>query len=366
MTMNVGVIGCGNISGAYLKAAQKFPDLIKITACADLNLEAAQAKAKEFNVVAMSVDDLLAAPEIGLVLNLTNPAGHAELNLRALAAGKHVHVEKPFALNLEDANAVLKLAKQKKLRTGSAPDTFLGGGQQTCRALIDGGAIGRPVAGTAFMMGSGPEAWHPNPGFFFLAGGGPTLDMGPYYITALVNLLGPVKRVCGIVGAAHRERIAGAPAIAGRRLPVEIPTHQAGTLEFANGAIVTLVMSFDVQAHQHSCIEVYGTTGSLLVPDPNCFGGTVRLRKAGAKEWEDAPILHGYTENSRSIGAADLAAAVRHKRPTRCSGELARHVLEVMLAISKSSDAGRHIAIKSKVERPAALPAGLPEGALGD
>jgi predicted dehydrogenase len=216
------------------------------------------------------------------------------------------------------------------------------------------------------MLCPGHESWHPNPGFYYLAGGGPTLDMGPYYVTALINLLGPVKRVCGIVGAAHRERIATTPSIAGRRLPVEIPTHQAGTLEFANGAIISLVMSFDVQAHQHSCIEVYGTAGSILVPDPNCFGGPVRIRKAGAKDWEDAPINHGYTDNCRSIGAADLAAAATRKRPARCSGELARHVLEVMLAISKSSDTGRHIAIKSSVDRPAALSAGLPEGSLGD
>jgi predicted dehydrogenase len=366
MTMNVGVIGCGNISGAYLTAARKFPEQIKITACADLSADAAQAKATEFGLRATTVEDLLADPSIGLVLNLTHPAAHAELNLRALAAGKHVHVEKPFALSLDDANAVLKLAKRRKLLTGSAPDTFLGGGHQTCRALVDAGEIGRPVAGTAFMMCPGHESWHPNPGFYYLTGGGPTLDMGPYYVTALVNLLGPVARVCGVVGAAHQERVATTPSIAGRRLPVEIPTHQAGTLEFANGAIVSLVMSFDVQAHLHSCIEVYGTAGSLHVPDPNCFGGPVRIRKAGEKEWTEAPIRHGYTDNCRSIGAADLAAAATHRRPARCSGELARHVLEVMLAIAQSSDTGRHVKIKSAVERPAALPVGLPEGALGD
>lgn len=363
ISTNVGIIGCGNISNAYFNSIKGFEGM-KVKACADVNPAAAEAKAKEHSLAAVSVDALLADPEIQIVINLTTPQSHAEINALALNAGKHVHCEKPFAVNRADARRVLELAKAKKLLVGCAPDTFLGGGQQTCRKLVDDGWIGRPVAGTAFMMCGGHETWHPAPGFYYLKGGGPVLDMGPYYITALVNMLGPVKRVCACAGRARSERLATSEGAKGKILPVEVNTHAAGTLEFQSGALVTLVMSFDVLKHTNHNIEIHGTEGSLRVPDPNGFGGEVKLYKRGMKDFETVPLSHGYCDNSRGVGALDMAYAVKNQRPNRCSGALASHVLDVMLALDESSDAGRHILIDSSVERPAALPLGLRDGTL--
>ncbi len=361
--MNVGLIGCGNISGAYLGAAPVFSEIMKITRCADLNREAADAKAKEFGLKSVSVDDILSDPEIDIILNLTIPAAHAEVNLKALTAGKHVHCEKPFALNREEGKKILQFAAKKKLKTGCAPDTFLGGGIQTCRKIIDDGWIGRPVAGTAFMMCPGHERWHPNPGFYYLPGGGPMLDMGPYYLTALVNLLGPVRRVCGSSSAAYKERIATSKELYGKKLPVKVQTHHAGVVDFECGAIVTVVMSFDVQAGGHGPIEIYGTDGSIKVPDPNGFCGPVSLFKKESG-WRDMPLSHIYTDNMRVIGVADMASAICSGRENRCSGELAYHVLDVMLAFEDSSRSGRHIEIKSSCRQPVALPTGLLKGHL--
>lgn len=359
----VGIIGCGNISGAYLNAAAQLNN-IDIIACADLNAEAAAAKAEEFGIEAMSVDALLADDRISIVLNLTIPQAHAEVNIQALEAGKHVHCEKPFAVTREDGQKVLKLAEEKKLMTGCAPDTFLGGGHQTVRKLIDDGEIGKPVAGTAFMMCHGHESWHPNPGFYYLNGGGPMFDMGPYYLTALVNMLGPVKRVASCTSKAFEERLATSEEANGQVLPVEVPTHLSGTLEFENGAVITVVTSFDVWKHSNHCIEIHGETGSIQVPDPNCFGGPVRLFKAGDEDWKDVELSHGYNENMRSIGAADMAAAIDAGRLNRCSGQLAYHVLDVMHAFLDSSAQNRIIEIESTCERPPMLPVDLAEGDL--
>lgn len=358
--ITVGLIGCGNISGAYLRAAKIF-GMMKIRYCADINHAAAEAKAAEFGLKAQSVKELLANPEVAVVLNLTTPLAHTEVNLKALAAGKHVYCEKPFAVTLGEGKRVLELARRKKLLVGSAPDTFLGGGGQSCRKLIDGGWIGKPVAGTAFMMCRGHESWHPNAGFYYLPGGGPMLDMGPYYITALVNLLGPARRVCAATAMTFKERMATSKELYGKRLPVKVQTHQAGVIEFRNGAVVTVVMSFDVGPHGHSPIELYGTEGSLKVPDPNTFGGPVLLARLG-QDWREMPLSHGYTENMRSIGLADMAQAILSRRPHRCSGAMAYHVLEIMLAFEASSRAGRHIEIKSDCTRPAPLPTGLLHG----
>lgn len=361
--VKAGVIGCGNISAAYFKAAAKLDDL-NIVSCADLNMEAARARAEEFAVTAMTVDELLADPDIRIVINLTTPQSHAGVNLRALEAGKHVHGEKPFAVTREEGKAVLELARKKKLLTGCAPDTFLGAGLQTCRKLIDDGWIGRPVAGTAFMCCHGHEGWHPNPGFYYLKGGGPLFDMGPYYLTALVHLLGPVKRVSAICGRAFDERLATSEMAKGQILPVEVNTHAAGTLEFHGGAIITIIMSFDVWRHSAPPIEIHGTMGSLKVPDPNTFGGPVALFRPGYEGWEDVPLSHGYPENMRSIGAADMACAIQSGGSNRCSGELAYHVLDVMHAFDESSDRGVQVMIESTCEQPAALPMGLPEGRI--
>lgn len=359
----IGVIGCGNISSAYFKAAITFP-VLNIVACADLNPAAAATAAATWDVEALSVDDLLARQEIDIVLNLTVPQAHAEVTLAALAAGKHVHLEKPLALDRDEGRAVLEKASATHRRVSCAPDTFLGAGLQTCRQLLDQGAIGRVVAGTAFMMIPGHERWHPNPGFYYLKGGGPVFDMGPYYLTALVMLLGPVRRVSASAAMTYETRTATSEARRGEILPVEVPTHVAGVLDFEAGAVVTLVMSFDVHHHSNQPIELHGETGSLQVPDPNTFGGPVRLRRAGAAAWQEQDLVNGYTENMRGIGLADLALALPEDRPHRCHSDLAFHVLDIMQALHESSDTGRHITLGSRCERPAPLPPGVAGGRL--
>jgi len=363
--MRVGIIGCGNIAPAYFKGCGMFR-LLEAAACADLNAEAAKARAKEFNVTAMTVDELLASPDIDLVVNLTIPKVHAAVSRAALAAGKHVHSEKPLGITLEEGAALVQAAAKAQRRLGCAPDTFLGAGLQTCRKVIDDGWIGRPLAGTAFMMGRGPEGWHPNPAFFYERGGGPMLDMGPYYITALVHLLGPVKAVSAVAVKSFPDRLATCPQQFGKRLPVEVPTHNSGTLIFESGAVVTVCISFDVHAHGHSPIEIYGSEGSLQVPDPNGFGGDVKVFRPDSGQWQPFGFSHGYRENSRSIGAADLAHGVRSGRPHRCSGELALHVLEVMLTFERASQDGRTLEIAHRCAQPAALPLGLVPGLLDD
>lgn len=361
--IGIGIIGCGNISQAYFNAAKKF-EILSLIGCADINPEAATAKAEENGCVAQSVKDLLANPAVDLVINLTIPAVHAEVSLAALKAGKHVHCEKPLAVHLADGKAVIDLAAEKGLLVGCAPDTFLGAGLQTCRKLVDDGWLGKVFGGTAFMMGRGPESWHPNPAFFYQVGAGPMFDMGPYYMTALVHLLGPVKRVCANTTRAYDERLATCKERFGEILPVEVPTHCSGSLEFHSGAVITVTISFDVHGHGHSPIELYGTEGSLKVPDPNTFGGPVELFTAASKSWQPQAFSHPYSENMRSIGAADMAYAIRSGRAHRCNGDLAYHVLEVMHAFEASSQSGQHIAIESKPEQPAAFPLGLVEGRL--
>jgi predicted dehydrogenase len=353
----VGIIGCGNISGIYLANCRKLPGL-ELIACADLDRARAQAKAAEHGIRAATVDKLLADPGIDLVINLTVPDVHAEVNRAALAAGKHVYTEKPLATRRADGAATLALAREKGLRVGSAPDTFLGGGLQTCRKLIDDGAIGEPIAAVAFMTGHGPEGWHPDPEFFYKPGAGPMFDMGPYYLTALVSLLGPIARVTGSARISFPVRTIGSGPKQGQQIVVETPTHVTGVLDFAGGAVATIITSFDVWAANLPRIEIYGSEGSLSVPDPNTFGGPVRIRRAGEGEWRDVPLTHGYTENSRGLGVADMASAIREGRPHRASGELAYHVLDVMAAFEEASTAGRHVAITSGPPRVEALPAG--------
>ncbi|WP_269523691.1 Gfo/Idh/MocA family protein [Coraliomargarita parva] len=363
--IGIGIIGCGNISQAYFNGAKLF-EVLDVVACADLNMDVAKAKAEENECQAQTVDELLANPDVQLVINLTIPAVHAEVSLAALNAGKHVHCEKPLAVSLEDAKKVLETAAAKGLLVGCAPDTFLGGGSQTCRKLVDDGWLGEVKSGTASFMTRGPESWHPNPGFLYEVGAGPMFDMGPYYITTLINLLGPVKRVSAMNTKAFEQRLATSKEQFGKLLPVEVPTHYSGVLEFHSGAIINMTVSFDVPAHGHSPIEIYGTEGSLKVPDPNTFDGPVSMWTASTKEWQEMPFSHPYRMNSRSIGAADLAYAILSdgKRAHRASGELAYHVLEVMHAFLKSSDAGACVAIESCPQQPEALPLNLVEGRL--
>lgn len=361
--VGIGIIGCGNISEAYLKAALGFP-ILDIRGIADLRSEASDSRATQFGLQARSVEDLLRDPSIEIIVNLTIPAAHVEVGLQALQAGKHVHSEKPLGLTTAHARTLLDLADQKGLRVGCAPDTFLGGSHQTCRKLVDEGVIGRPVAGSAFFMCPGHERWHPNPAFYYAAGGGPMLDMGPYYITALVNLIGPVARVSGATSRVRSERVITSEPLNGTVIPVDVATHAAGTLEFVSGAIVNIAMSFDVPKHRHGHIELYGTEASMIVPDPNRFDGVIEVAQAG-QEWGVRPTEHPYADgNFRIIGVADMAHAIRTQRAHRASGALAFHVLEVMEAFQTSSDTGRHVAITSRPERPKMLPTQLSPGSL--
>lgn len=364
-TIGVGIIGCGNICQAYFNGVKAF-EVLRMVSCADINMKAAKAKAQENGCKAETVKELLANKDVDLVINLTVPAVHAEVSLAALKAGKHVHCEKPLAVSLEDGKAVIDFAKKKGLLVGCAPDTFMGAGLQTSRKLIDDGWIGRVVGGTVFLMSRGPESWHPNPTFFYKAGAGPMFDMGPYYMTALVHLLGPVKRVSAITSRAFETRIATCKEHFGEPLPVEVPTHYSGSLEFHSGATVTATISFDVHQHGHSPIEIYGTEGSLKVPDPNKFCGPVELFTAAGREWWTQALSHPYADNMRGIGAADLAYAILGKRKHRASGELAYHVLEVMHAFEKSSNGKKHVMIESRPDQPAALPLGIIPGYLDD
>ncbi|AKO99110.1 putative GFO/IDH/MocA dehydrogenase (plasmid) [Marinovum algicola DG 898] len=361
--LGVGVVGCGVISDIYLKNAAVFPQF-EIRAVADLRAEAAQAKADEYGSEAMTVEALLARDDIDIVLNLTIPAAHAEIGHRALEAGKHVYSEKPLAGSFEEARALNAAAGAAGLRLGCAPDTFLGGAHQTARVLIDAGRIGRAVAGTATLMLPGHEAWHPNPDFYYSQpGGGPMMDMGPYYITALLNLLGPIARVTALGTRARDSREIATGPRAGAQVPVEVDTHLAGVLEFAQGALVQIATSFDVRAHRHEPLELYGTEGSMTIPDPNRFDGTVELFETG--EWRDQPMRHGHGDgNYRGLGLAQMAEAIGSGRPHCASGDLALHALEVMEAMHRAAQEGRAIEITTRCARPAPLAAGLGTGEI--
>ena len=363
--VGIGVIGCGNISSIYLENAQRL-DILNVVACADLDMSRAEERAATYGIKACTVDALLADPAIEIVINLTIPAAHAAVALQALEAGKHVYTEKPLSISRDSARQVLEKAQESQLLVGCAPDTFMGAGLQTCRKLIDDGWIGTPIGAFACFASHGAETWHPDPEFLYKAGAGPMFDMGPYYVTALVMLLGPVKRVTGSARITFPTRTITSKPHYGETIIVEVPTHYAGVLDFETGAIGTLVASNDIWATEVPRIEIYGSLGTLSVPDPNTYGGPVRIRRAGAKEWSDIPLSHGYAANSRGIGVADMAYALRSGRPHRASGELAYHVLDVMESVDAASVAGEHVAVQSSCARPTALPSGLAEGTLDD
>jgi predicted dehydrogenase len=348
----VGIIGAGYISAVYLKS--NFPQF-KIVACADTIPENANTRAKEFGIRAMSVNDLLADPSIEIILNLTIPQSHVPVSRAAIDAGKHVYCEKPLGLSREEAQTLLDAAAEKEVRVGSAPDTFLGGGHQTVRKLVDEGAIGQPIGGAAFFMYGGPESWHPNPEFLYQRGAGPVYDMGPYYVTTLVNLLGPVKNVLSVGRNTQPKRKIGSGPRQGTEFTVEVLTYVSAILEFHSGAAVTFTVSFDVAGHSHPPIEIYGTAGSLQIPDPNFFGGNIRLIRDGGK-WADVAHTHSYGDaNYRGIGLADMAAAMATGTPHRASGALAYHVLEVLQAIVTKAAGDTSFEIRSTCERPKPL-----------
>jgi len=360
----IGIIGCGNISDIYFQSGTTF-DNLRVVACADLIPARASEKARQHGVTrALTPAELVTDPEVEIVVNLTVPKAHAQVSMAAVEAGKHVYSEKPLASTREDARRLMDAAASAGVRVGCAPDTFLGGAHQTCRRLIDDGAIGEPVGATAFMLCHGHENWHPSPEFYYEAGGGPMMDMGPYYLTALINLFGPIRRLTGSTRITFPERTITSAPMSGRVLKVEAPTHLAGVMDFACGAIGTILTTFDVWHSTLPHIEVYGTEGSMLVPDPNGFGGSVRIRRAGDSEWRDEPLSHSYTVNSRGVAVADMAAAIECDRPHRASGTLAYHVLDVMEGFADSSAQGSHYVPGSQCDRPAPLPPALRYGAV--
>lgn len=354
-SLRIGIVGCGNISGIYFENLGKYRST-EIVACADLDMERAKATAEARGVpMALEPDALIAHPDVDLVLNLTVPKAHASVAQAAVEAKKHVYNEKPLTLTREEGKRLLDTAKANGVLVGSAPDTFLGGGHQTCRALIESGAIGEPVAAHAFMLCHGHESWHPSPEFYYEQGGGPMFDMGPYYLTALVNMMGPVRRVSGSARITFPTRTITSQPKSGKVVEVETPTHLAGILDFANGAIGEITTSFDVWFSKLPSITVYGTEGTMLVPDPNGFGGEIYVRRPGDADWELKPITHGYAGNARGLGVLDMAHAIAENRPHRASGALAYHVLDLMHSVLDSSAEGKHIQVASTVDQPAPL-----------
>ena len=369
--LGVGFIGTGNISSAYLRAITGhetmagFP-VLDIKGLADMRPEVSQARATEFGLKSMSIDEMLASSDIQLIVNLTIPRAHVDVGLRALAAGKHVYSEKPLGITYAEGRKLLDAANKAGLRIGSAPDTFLGGSHQQARAVVDSGVLGQLVGGTGFFQCPGHEAWHPDPAFYYDIGGGPVLDMGPYYITDLVNLLGPVARVSAMGSRLRTQRTVLSEPKKGQVMDVHVDTHATASLGFANGAIVQVGFSFDVAAHKHVPLELYGTEASLIVPDPNFFGGDVEIRKRGRDEdWVKVPVTQPYADgNYRSLGVADMAQAILDNRPHRANGDLALHVLEVMEAFATASAEGRTVDIKTPVARPEPLATSLRDGRI--
>jgi len=365
--LGVGIIGCGNISTTYFRLAPLFRGL-GVVACADVNPEAARARAEEYGVEAQSVEDLLANPAVDCVINLTIPDAHAPVTRAALEAGKHVYSEKPLCLTVDEGRALATLAEAGGLAVGCAPDTFLGGSHQQARAMIDEGKLGAITSGTAHVLSHGMEHWHPNPDFFFLPGAGPMLDIGPYYVANLINLVGPVRRVGALANMASPTRtILTKGPRKGEVIPVRTPTNIHALLEFENGAVVTITTSWDVWAHRHGPMELYGSEGALFVPDPNFFGGVLEAAGRDGQVREVAPWDHpfgvanqehpqGPLANYRTAGLADMAAAIREGRDPRCSLARALHGVDVMTSVLRSAETGEFVQLRTTCTRPEALP----------
>jgi predicted dehydrogenase len=370
--VKLGIVGCGVISDAYLKGASR-SRLVAVKSCTDLVPEAAAAKAAAHGILAVGIEAMLADPEVEIVLNLTVPLAHAEVSLRAVEAGKHVYSEKPIATTFSEGRELTAAARAKGVRLGAAPDTFLGAAHQAVRRALDAGRIGRVVAGSACFAGHGMEAWHPNPFFFYRRGGGPVLDIGPYPVTQLVNLLGPVESVTAQTSRGFATRTVTSEPRRGEVIEVEVPTTVNAALAFANGANVGLLTSWDVWKHAREPIELYGSEGTLLNPDPNFFGGRPRLSERNGA-WRDLPIdAHPFgvpnrrtksgamVADYRMLGVLDMAQAIREGRPHRANGDLALHVLEVLSALERSSVEGQRIRIETICDRPEPVPLGRDE-----
>jgi predicted dehydrogenase len=364
-TVKAGVIGCGMISDIYFKNCSDVFHITDIIACADQDMQRAEEKAEKYHIKACTVDELLADKEIEAVINLTVPVAHAEISKRILEAGKHAYSEKPLAVELRDAEELIDIAGNRRLCIGAAPDTFLGGGIQTAKKLIEEGWIGDPIAVNAFLMTRGPEYFHPNPDFFYQYGGGPLLDFGPYYITAMVSLLGPVNKVFAFSKVTYPERtISGNNPRKGEKIKVKTPTHYISLLEFDNGTSGTMTVSFDMQypywESKLPYIQIEGSGGSIMIPDPNKFEGPVKLRRLKG-EYYEIPLSHGFTDNMRGIGFADMLNGFVKRKNYRTDGKLALHVVEVMAGIVNSAESGNVYQVKHKCTKPDGLPCVMPD-----
>jgi predicted dehydrogenase len=351
--IKIGIVGTGDISGIYFKNITGLFKEIEIAGVCDLAREKAEKAAEQYKIpkVYETMHDLFADSEVDIVLNLTRPYEHFEVSFEALKAGKHVYSEKPLSATFEEGKKLVELAKQKNLLIGGAPDTFLGAGIQTARKLIDDGYIGEPVGSAAFMICRGHESWHPDPEFYYKHGGGPMMDMGPYYLTALINLLGGVKSVTGVTKTSFTKRMITSQSKSGSVIDVEVPTYVTGIMQFENGAVGTIFTTFDVYYDTQARLEIYGSKGTLIVPDPNGFGGPVRLLRPEQGKYQEMPLTFDYSENSRGLGLADMAKAIRTGRGFRACSEQTCHVLEIMTSFQKSSEQGRMIELETRFKR---------------
>lgn len=367
--LGVGIIGCGNVSAHYMRYGNTFNGT-EVIACADINPEAAKARAEEFNLRADTIEDLLAADDIDIIINLTIPAAHLEVSQSILNAGKHVYSEKPYVLSTEEGDTLKKLATEKGLRIGSAPDTFLGGSHQHARYLIDTNTIGKVTSGTAIIMGHGMEHWHPNPDFFYQPGAGPVLDIGPYYISNLVQLLGPVEKISAMTSTPSKTRTISNGPRNGETIPVDTPTTIHALLQFKSGAIITVICSWDVWNHDHNHMELYGEDGTMYLPDPNFFAGDLKITSGSEAvdlpSWEHPFSVPNFKNdnsegqmlaNYRGAGLSDMSLAIQEGREHRCSMEFAHHVVDIMTSILKAGETGQSVKLTTTCERPAALDA---------
>ena len=369
---NIGLIGCGNIAETYFRAQDYFNN-IKFVACADKFPEVSKKCAEQYNIKSLTVDEIIHDTNVDIILNLTIPQAHFEISKLALEAGKHVYSEKPMSIKYDEANELVNLAKDNNLYIGNAPDTFLGGGGQVARKFIDDGDIGKVLTGNFIFAFPGVQEFHPNPESWFQSGGGPVIDMGPYFFTTLVNLLGPVKNVRsrGKKFADQREYLVGPKK--GKSFNVDISTSVMLDIEFANEAIVQGFISFDVQNHARNHMELYGTKGSLVVPDPNMFGGPVLLSRELGSEWQEFSVEDKYLgktniinhsgrsneapkqSNYRGVGLSEMIYSIENNIQHRCNGNLALHVLDIIESTIIASETKKEVSLRSTCEQPKPL-----------
>jgi predicted dehydrogenase len=361
----IAIVGCGVISGVYAHTMSQL-EFVPLSVCVDALPERASELADRYGARPLGLDDALADADVEVVVNLTPPLAHADVTRRALEAGKAVFSEKPLGIELAEGAALVECAGARNARLGCAPDTFLGAGLQTARAAIDRGDIGEPLAANAFMLQSGPEWWHPSPAIFYGRGAGPLFDMGPYYFTTLVQLLGPARAVSAGARISRSQRVIESEPLKGDLIDVEVPTHVSTVIEMASGPLATFVASFDVQASRYRNLEIYGTEATLSVPDPNFFDGPVMIRRFADQTWTEIDLVEPNLPQQRGIGLADMVWARRTGRAHRASDTLALHVLEIMCATIESAERGTRVELETTCERAAPLPVGLPPNTFDD